>query len=990
MPLRAFAPAPGQSRTDVATVPFPKAESVASGRTARSQSKAKPSPQELERLRTEKRADIERRCQTIDPPIRTSILPFMDAYNAAVQISMPLNDSAWDTLKHRLIAQREEAEQKEMEHLHAQEALQLRGEDKVIYEEQHRLDQAADARMWDELGTPARQKLNSYADEHIATIWAGGTSVTATNSANFAADVLVHAVKRFHDSIVDEDKMLASRNMRLPTGSAIPEIRRLKLEDVKWVFDESVRPHTERFGKDVFLCSVCEGTAKRFPFEGMIQHFAAKHTNELSKGNQVVYWKAEWPRNPPFHTSPESIWNAPPASHSMSEGRHDHGFRNVLEPLPLSRSPGESLARSSTLAEQPSRPPNLYEQHCNEVTEAAADALHVTEGIFGLPDSVRLYVIIHRIVRSFRSKFPNEPSLTMFIDCVSYKSSLRKLRDLHGLRCRACRLDTGVFHQRVPREWWLPELLAHFQACHAFQGFPQDPYTRYRPAETTTDAGQQLDWKYDMIELPTGQIIRNLAQAPGMDEIKFEAIREMFPAVFARTRTDYGPRQEYTVRRYYIPIEEDYEPGAYRPVGWSRDGYGQNLGSSHDMRDDRGRNYLSDQPGVAGTVPGFMPVSPGYRREALQPEVRYRPQREIVYFDDHDQPGSLHRPAFADDPRHHDYAPVQRQSMASLDDARPTYLPHPPASLHVPEHLESRNLPLRLHRSEISEDENPDHAQTLSREASTRGAGEVNDKPEAGALVDADQFLSTIDSDSLGGPALSMSRTASAQRRALADNDVVSIKSSRLSHSGTPSRMRLEGSSFASQIASRIDTPAESHASLAKRAASRSSVIAKSDASDTFHSHDAEPLAQPRTPPASRSSYAVDHDPIAAQRYSGQWSYAGPPVVRREYRQSRPENEGVVSEYETGRQRYSPASEGYYRVPPPESHLGTEDCDGRRAMEQDLPPEMTRYEFSRLPPHEAFYAADSTPRIGYHEPRAAPRPYSGHMARSRPGERNVL
>jgi hypothetical protein len=56
---------------------------------------------------------------------------------------------------------------------------------------------------------------------------------------------------------------------------------------------------------------------KPFGFEGVIQHYAAKHTSLLSLGSIVVHWRAEWPEHPPFSATARI---ASPISHPPGFG----------------------------------------------------------------------------------------------------------------------------------------------------------------------------------------------------------------------------------------------------------------------------------------------------------------------------------------------------------------------------------------------------------------------------------------------------------------------------------------------------------------------------------------------------------------------------------------------------------------------------------------------------------------------------------------------
>ena len=311
MPLKPPALAPGQTaQTESHSKPgsFPSQVKVFSASLA-----PHPVPrtrnEEVSQKRASRRTDIERRCQELDPPISPLTLSSMDAFNAAIQIAMPLNESSWDLLKARLLAQKPEAKRKNGI---SQVEVVPTGHSVGGLQQPERLGDAISdsSLLWNEMEKPLREKLKGFAEQHISAQWANGMAVNKGSSGRFAADVLQYVKTRYLDLTAKEDKLLIARSMTIPPNSSLHESRRLKLDDMRWIFDEIVKPHTERFGKDIFLCSICEATThKKFSFDAVIQHYAAKHTGSLSRGSAVVYWKADWPLEPPFHPAPDTLWH---------------------------------------------------------------------------------------------------------------------------------------------------------------------------------------------------------------------------------------------------------------------------------------------------------------------------------------------------------------------------------------------------------------------------------------------------------------------------------------------------------------------------------------------------------------------------------------------------------------------------------------------------------------------------------------------------------
>lgn len=252
-----------------------------------------------------RRADIERRCAALDPPILENVLNHMESFQAALQISQPMTDQAWHVLKPRLLAQLPYAERREKERVQHAEILeeeykQRRQQEAQLKETKENLD-----REWETFQGPVRNQIGALADEIIDARWSKGKNITKETSPKFAADVLTNVRQRFYNDIAEEMEAAVAASepitSDLPNGSPA---RILILENMKWVFDNKIKHITDQFQKELFLCNGCDGNFKFYGFEGVIQHYAAKHTTELSMGDKVVHWRAEWPEHPPFHPNP--------------------------------------------------------------------------------------------------------------------------------------------------------------------------------------------------------------------------------------------------------------------------------------------------------------------------------------------------------------------------------------------------------------------------------------------------------------------------------------------------------------------------------------------------------------------------------------------------------------------------------------------------------------------------------------------------------------
>ncbi|KAL2126278.1 hypothetical protein VTI74DRAFT_1270 [Chaetomium olivicolor] len=262
------------------------------------------SAEEVAELKAARKAEIERRALLLDPPLTTDVLHHIPSFQAATHIVAPLDDHAWKLLKPRLLAQRAEAERIQEAKRRAESQMQqelqashhLEATLATTKEVRDRID-----KLWEEVQAPLRAKICGFADEVIHDSWGNGKKVTKENCSRFAVESLLHIRRRFYDDVAREASAArAAGRTPLIDPPEGPFTQKLTLENMKWIFDTKIKPHTEDLRKELFYCSSCEGNFKPFGFEGVIQHYAAKHTNALSLGNIVVHWRAEWPEHPPF------------------------------------------------------------------------------------------------------------------------------------------------------------------------------------------------------------------------------------------------------------------------------------------------------------------------------------------------------------------------------------------------------------------------------------------------------------------------------------------------------------------------------------------------------------------------------------------------------------------------------------------------------------------------------------------------------------------
>jgi hypothetical protein len=646
----------------------------------------------------------------LDPPLTAGVLAHMGSFQAAIQIIQPLDDGAWEVLKPRLLSQRQDAEQRESDRLAQFRVVQEHLDEQNHYQNVSVPPDSKDVsdRECDDVQAPLRTRLGGYADEIIRDGWNDGEKVSWDNCPNFAAEVLIYVRKRFYAEVAKDEAAVRAtgREPELdPTNG--PYTSKLILENMKWVFDTKVKPHTEQYRKELFLCNDCENKCKYYGFEGIIQHYAAKHTSALSVGSIVVHWKAEWPEYPPFDPEPANAsaknayyttapsasapynTNGPqqnygyggfqpgnvsapmqvPASHVYHESpgpyyghpqfeqsysghrnspfppqpqvftNHSRGYpahfsappavghvagyseptqdlsqQVYVAPHPASTqgiyaSPHPGPLYSATIPEiapqqqvapqqgdqfgysynQPVQPPTAQpnshftslpiktEEYKSQLQDVARNARAVFDSINNLkdvPGSVKVYTIIYHILQRSRAKFKEDPPLAMIVDGLNNNKDMRKVRNIHGLLCRACGLGLpGSSPAAAKKLQSFPQLASHFLKDH-------------EQASRLNNIGSVPDWTEDMIKLPDFTQINSIANARGMDDKKLKLIAEALPEIFtAKT----------------APIDRMDHAGSSRPYAEVADQNAYDLAPSLDNHDKFYKTVDVDKPSEAGS-----------------------------------------------------------------------------------------------------------------------------------------------------------------------------------------------------------------------------------------------------------------------------------------------------------------------------------------------------------------------------------------------------
>jgi hypothetical protein len=617
----------------------------------------------------------------LDPPITVEVLAHMASFQAAIQIIQPLTDSAWEVLKPRLLSQREEAEQREKDRLAQNQVAQERFNERLIQDTQSMGPDSVD-KEWDDVQAPLRARIGGYADEIIRDGWQSGAKVNHDTIPKFAAEVLIYVRKRFYaEQAKDEAAIRATGREPIMDPPEGPFTRKLSLENMKWVFETKIKPYTDSHRKELFLCRACDYVTKYYGFEGVVQHFAAKHTSALSYGSVVVHWRAEWPEDPPFNPDPDSVvvrpyYTAAPISNALytngAPSQQHYGYSGY-QPVPVSNSmhhanpqsyqespssyyghpqygetypnhqnglyaplpqnypdiphgyqapdysaappvpehtgyavthpgngyngmnqgyqPGFSgqypppaqesafppqhsvqqyppTTAASTYQPQPYALPSaqqgpLWKEPAatNYISHPIRNEAYISQlkfiakaareiwnaiGHLKVPGNLKVHTIIYHVLRKSHDKFSDDPPLSMINEGLTSNKDMRPVRNINGLRCKACSLGmVGTTPTLQKKLFSLPQLVNHFQSIHE-EKLPID-FVGHRP-----------DWTKDMIELPEISALMSVSRVQGMKEEKLKLFMEALPDFFAPEKRSMEILQEDAVYQYGDASQVEY------------------------------------------------------------------------------------------------------------------------------------------------------------------------------------------------------------------------------------------------------------------------------------------------------------------------------------------------------------------------------------------------------------------------------------------------
>lgn len=228
--------------------------------------------------------------------------------------------------------------------------------------------------------------------------------------------------------------------------------------------------------------------------------------------------------SPPVHDGrypPPSPMQGPPYPYGApAPVAMQHGYMPVMHPP----------------VQPPVQPPQpgLYEIQLNWLAPVLLDVYSSLSSLRNMIPSVSIFCAIQRSASLFSSEFRNELNFELFTRCVMTHPSLHQLKNAVNLGCKACRDAEEADRKQGAsfRIYPFHELLSHFRNVH---------YDRNRIPEAMLP-----DWKTELLELPTQNILRPLMNDSAPDDqqriILHESLRGLLDSHVGDDPMQYDPQ----------------------------------------------------------------------------------------------------------------------------------------------------------------------------------------------------------------------------------------------------------------------------------------------------------------------------------------------------------------------------------------------------------------------------------------------------------------
>ncbi|TFB06459.1 hypothetical protein CCMA1212_002273 [Trichoderma ghanense] len=348
--------------------------------------------EEMKELKCKRQAEIEARAAQLHPPILPGVLHKLQAFQVASEMNAPLDDNEWKVLKLLLLDQRDKAElggRKAAPKKQATHKYPTRSKTAGI--------ETAEPPVQGLVDPTIRAEVSKLADTIINGRWDEGRNIKKKNCAAFASQVLTCVRDQFYAT---SSKAKAS------------PMRRLTLDDMRWIFTHKIAPLTDCHGIDIFSCSKCP-TSKLYSFQGVMQHHCQTHSGK--GGKMSVHWKSEWTAELPFKPAP------------VAEGQ--------------SLSHATVKQRASTLAKD------------------LAPAWYALKSVENIPASVKVSAAIHFIAKRYQELYQEPAPWELLFTGKCYNI-------IAVQACLACKVCTQKPAIGKNRTFKLAGLAHHFHQTH--------------------------------------------------------------------------------------------------------------------------------------------------------------------------------------------------------------------------------------------------------------------------------------------------------------------------------------------------------------------------------------------------------------------------------------------------------------------------------------------------------------------------------------------
>ncbi|TGZ77369.1 hypothetical protein EX30DRAFT_398581 [Ascodesmis nigricans] len=338
--------------------------------------------------------------------------------------------------------------------------------------------------------------------------------------ASYAEDVILRWKGRLSPETAAKFSIEVVRHVRETFIGVKPVGRyRLTLEDLKWLFDNKIKPiiRVHVPSMELFLCSLCPDNPRKWVFEPLIQHWCAKHNPIKGAKHAKVDWKQDWPAVGPFRSESSASNNSFNDGANRSEDRR-FNMSSHSQPAWKTQSRDKGSENSNYSRRE------YQEDMANKMAKIAEDAMEtwIQYGeIEGLQPSAQLFAVITKAARRYQTRFSEELPLSIFRRAVVTQPELQPLRAIDDLICVLCfkrQYKRMLQESFVSKMYNVEELLTHFEYSHM---------------GTVKNSGAPVDWSREMIKLPPPRSIAGLVDGHEIYSPPRTLLEDIFPWAFA-------------------------------------------------------------------------------------------------------------------------------------------------------------------------------------------------------------------------------------------------------------------------------------------------------------------------------------------------------------------------------------------------------------------------------------------------------------------------